>query len=75
MYARVYRNTALPDGDVNGDGVVSLADAVTLQKWLLELDGSATLTGDLTGDGVINGMDLALLRYKLLNTANDTEKG
>lgn len=75
MYARVYRNTALPDGDINGDGVVSLADAVTLQKWLLELDGSATLTGDLTGDGVINGMDLALLRYKLLNTANDTEKG
>ena len=62
-------------GDVNGDGVISLADAVTLQKWLLELNDSATLTGDLTGDGVINGMDLALLRYKLLNTANDTEKG
>ena len=50
-------------------------DDETKAAWLLELDGSATLTGDLTGDGVINGMDLALLRYKLLNTANDTEKG
>ena len=62
------------DNQKFGDGFDAIDDE-TKAAWLLELDGSATLTGDLTGAGVINGMDLALLRYKLLNTANDTEKG
>lgn len=55
-------------GDVNDDGVFSLADAVMLQRWLLKTD---TLTspeaGDLNGDGIIDIFDLVVMKRELLN--------
>ena len=43
-------------GDANGDGVIDIGDATTIQMVLAELlddtDGTITLRGDLTGDGL-----------------------
>ena len=54
-------------GDVNEDGMLTVADLLMLQKWLIR---SGPITngrlGDLDGDGVLNGMDLLLLRKMLL---------
>ena len=55
-------------GDVNADGAVNLADAVTLQKYLL----TATKTlpdwqaGDMDENGRLNAVDLTLLKRMLL---------
>ena len=56
-------------GDLNSDSTLTTADAVLLQKYLLN---QTTLTetqynlADLNADGAVNGFDLALLRQKLL---------
>lgn len=59
--------TPTASGDVNGDGVCSIADVILLQRWLL---GGASLTdwraGDLNGDYVINAIDLAMMRLRLI---------
>ena len=53
-------------GDVNGDGPFSIADVVTLQKWLhggdLLPDWQA---GDLNGDGRIDSVDLCMMKRML----------
>ena len=53
-------------GDVNGDGTFSIADVVTLQKWLhggdLLPDWQA---GDLNGDGRIDSVDLCMMKRML----------
>ncbi|MBR1899021.1 MAG: dockerin type I repeat-containing protein, partial [Oscillospiraceae bacterium] len=55
-------------GDVNGDGVLSVTDAVMLQKWLLCM-GEMTQpeAADLLPDGRIDILDLALVKHALLN--------
>lgn len=54
-------------GDVNGDGAVSIADAVMLQKYLLT---AGTLKqwqqGDMNDDGILNAADLTGLKHILL---------
>lgn len=54
-------------GDVNGDGLFTVADLVTLQKWLL---GSGTLpkwkAADFNKDDVINIVDICLMKTALL---------
>lgn len=67
----VCRVTAVQDaaaGDVNGDGVCSLADAVALQKYLLtDISQLANWrAGDLNGDHKLNAADLSLLKRLLL---------
>lgn len=54
-------------GDVNADGVCTVADTVMLQKWLLG-QGSVTdwEAGDLNSDARLDGFDLCLLRGMLL---------
>lgn len=53
-------------GDVNNDGVFSIADAVMLQNWIL---GSGKLTNwqnaDLCKDGVIDVFDFIIIRNML----------
>lgn len=66
MYERVYQSE-LQSGDVNGDGTVSIADAVALQKWLLGEKDVISAASDLTNDKIVNGMDLAALRQQLLS--------
>lgn len=65
MYDRVYQNE-FQNGDVNGDGAVTLADAVALQKWLLGENAIVSAASDLSNDQAVNGLDLALLRQRLL---------
>ena len=61
-------------GDVNGDGKCTIADAVSLQKWLL---GKGYLskwqTADFNKDHIINGFDLVLLKSALLTKTVETE--
>ena len=55
--------------DVNADEKIDVADAVLLQRYLLQertLTQSQWQTADLNADGTVNGFDLALLRQKLI---------
>ena len=53
-------------GDVNGDGAFSIADAVSLQKWLCGGDPlSDWQAGDLNGDGRIDSVDLCMMKRML----------
>lgn len=55
-------------GDLNADNTLTTADAVLLQRYLLQertLTQSQWQTADLNADGTVNGFDLALLRQKL----------
>lgn len=55
--------SAFVTGDADGDGALTAADLVMVQKWIL---GSGKLTNwqnaDLCGDGVIDSIDLCLMR-------------
>ncbi len=66
----VYKVIADPSGDVNGDGNLSLADLVLMQKWLLS-DSDTVLadwsSGDFTKDGIIDVFDLVLMRKAVIN--------
>lgn len=56
-------------GDVNADGILSIADVILLQKWLLAVPGAALAdpdAGDLHADGVLDIFDLALMKRMLL---------
>lgn len=55
-------------GDVNNDGEVGIADAVSLQKWLLGEGGSMQAdwhAADLCKDNVIDSYDLIMMRKML----------
>ncbi len=56
-------------GDVNADGVFSIADVVLLQKWLSavpETTLAAPQAGDLCNDNVLNVVDLSMMKRMLL---------
>lgn len=58
-------------GDVNGDGIISIADAVALSKYLTKAaDGTAmdAKQADMNTDGQINAVDLTLLKRQLLSS-------
>ena len=59
-------------GDVNGDGSISSADAVTLRKFLLTLDASVPNPegADLNGDGRLNAVDFTLLKRLLMQNTS-----
>lgn len=56
-------------GDATGDGVLSLADYIKIQKYILNKDSVQidTDAADVNDDGYIDVKDLYLLRTKLLN--------
>ena len=61
--------TPLLSGDLNSDNTLTAADAVLLQRYLLQertLTQTQWQTADLNADGIVNGFDLALLRQKLV---------
>ena len=64
-------------GDVNMDGIISIADAVKLQSWLLaKPEGSIGIYGpnmDLTQDGRVDAFDMILMRRKLIEEMNIEE--
>lgn len=57
------------EGDVNADGIFSIADLIMMQRFLLHqgrlIDWRA---GDLYEDAIINIMDLCLMKQKFWNT-------
>lgn len=56
-------------GDANGDGKLTIADAVTLQKWLLGSRDSELVNPnavDFCKDGVIDIFDLCVMRKELV---------
>ncbi|MFQ8849473.1 dockerin type I domain-containing protein [Ruminococcus callidus] len=66
---RIYFTILPSPGDLNFDNTLTTADAVLLQRYLLQertLTQSQWQTADLNADGTVNGFDLALLRQKLV---------
>lgn len=55
-------------GDCNNDGEFSVADAVILQKWLLNdgMELTTWQTADLDENGIIDAFDLCLMKQKLV---------
>lgn len=55
-------------GDCNNDGEFSVADAVILQKWLLNdgMELTTWQTADLDENGIIDAFDLRLMKQKLV---------
>lgn len=56
-------------GDANGDGKLTIADAVTLQKWLLGSRDSELVNPnavDFCKDGVIDIFDLCVMRKEII---------
>lgn len=67
LYAQWEKNTTL--GDCNDDGLITITDAVILQKYLLydySFDKTQWTIADITKDGTVNGFDLAVLKQILL---------
>ena len=59
----------VPDGDVNADGEFNIADAVTMQKWLLastEVTVKNWKAGDLCEDNVLDASDLCIMKRMLI---------
>ena len=59
-------------GDVNADGIFSIADLVMMQKWMIHYDGiTDAKTGDLNNNDKLDAFDLcAMKRMLYLNTGN-----
>ncbi len=57
-------------GDANSDNIVSIADAVRLQKYLLNeesIDKKEHIALDINMDGTVDVFDLILMRRKIIN--------
>ncbi len=58
-------------GDVNADGVFSVLDAVSLQKWLLCVPDAVLAdwqAGDLCEDSTLDAFDLCIMKRELLQS-------
>lgn len=68
-----YSETDSVRGDVNDDGTFNIADAVALQKWLInENDTLANWkAGDLCADEVLDSIDLALMKNLLITKSRN----
>ena len=74
MYANVYSkatagaNTSVK-GDVNGDGVLTIADATLIQKYLaniVSLDSKQLAAADVNQDGTIDVIDVTKIQMSLV---------
>ena len=54
-------------GDVNIDGVITIADAVALQRFLLgKYVGTGAYYGDMNGDDIVDAFDMIIMRKRLI---------
>ena len=67
IYGSESMHVTVPAGDANGDGGITVADAVTLQKYLTG-DGKLANpdSADMNRDGIITAVDLTLLKRMLM---------
>ncbi len=68
----IYETKFTPDylGDINEDGNVTIADAVKLQRYLLNVDSidrKQYIYGDINMDGSVDIFDMVLIKRTLLN--------
>ncbi len=61
------RNYPLPDGDLDGDGTLTVADAMMLLRYLDGHDVYLSGSPDLNGDGKVRVFDVVLLLQKLVS--------
>jgi hypothetical protein len=60
---KIYSNVEIPKGllgDVNGDGLVNVIDATTIQKYIVnqtKLSSKGLILADVDGNGVVNIVD------------------
>lgn len=70
----VQEEPAITPGDINNDGLVTVADAILLQKWLLAVP-DAVLPGwraaDLNGNDIIDTYDMCIMRRILSEDHTD----
>jgi hypothetical protein len=64
-------------GDINAGGVVSIVDAVLLQRWLVKtpISGAFGPNMDVNDDGNVNVFDLCALKHTLLDDIETEEIG
>ncbi len=65
-------------GDVNGDGIISKADATMIQQYLVdlvELDNIQKIAADVNGDGTINVIDVTDINKLLAGLIDEFEVG
>ncbi len=66
---------AIIKGDVNCDGIVSGADALSMTQYLLgqfEPDGKAQINSDIDSNGKINIVDMILIKEMLISGTSET---
>lgn len=57
-------------GDINGDGIFTVADVVLMRRWILGVPGTAIFNaenGDQNGDGAVDVFDLLTMKEKLIS--------
>lgn len=67
---KIYDPTIRIHGDCNDDGILSIADAVLLQKWLLAVPGTKFVNwkaADLCEDDRLNVFDLCMMKRALIS--------
>lgn len=64
------QNSRKTPGDVDGNSVISVADAVKLQSWLFNKPIEDYVPGnmDVNSDGKVNSLDMIAIRQKLAKT-------
>lgn len=71
LYIQVYPEYHAVDGDGNGDGKFSVADAVALQKWLVNGECEQIKEwkqSDCNRDGILDARDLTMMLQMLCRT-------
>ena len=63
-------------GDCNGDGIIGIADAVTLQNWLhgKKVSFSGYGSPDVNGDGTVDVFDLIALKKKVVSSLSEAPR-
>lgn len=79
VFSSVFAESSQPakvKGDVNSDGVFSVADAVLLQKWLLAVPDTKLAdcnAADLCEDNSLDVFDLCVMKKMLVSSSDDNE--
>lgn len=67
----IFRIKITVSGNINGDGQFTVADVVSLQKWILgdkDVEIPNWAQADFNLDGKLDAFDLCLMRCELIKT-------